>query len=123
MRWGYGYKLGIQHIILVVCVLGGLILFYLYFDNHNWPEVSGRVVATKTAQDGTRKRYYCIVQYLYVVDHASHLGEVTIGQPYRYEDAARNYLNSQTQYYVGQHLRVVYNPIQPESSSLTRAWF
>ncbi|CAN5554992.1 hypothetical protein BH10CYA1_BH10CYA1_25460 [soil metagenome] len=110
-------------ISIVVVTIWGVIK---YFNKQNWTSLNGKVVETNVCQftsrgrGGTGTTFRVKVKYIYVLNHLSYIKEELIGSHFRDQDAAASL---QKQYWKGQHLRVLYNPEDPNQSSLNRTWF
>ncbi|MBA3995429.1 MAG: hypothetical protein C0469_18075 [Cyanobacteria bacterium DS2.3.42] len=113
-------------------LLVGLLIFGGYhiftaFSSHNWPEVTGKVTGYDIQESyryrgrrsyGSSREYTPVVQYIYLVDHVSHEGSVSLRTFSSYNEAI-NFAGGS--YPKGMHLQVLYNPKMPNFSTLTRS--
>lgn len=113
-------------------LLLGLFIFCGYhiftaFSSHNWPEVTGKVIGYDIQESyryrgrhsySSSREYTPVVQYIYLVDHVSHEGRMSLRTFSSYDEAI-NYAGGS--YPKGMHLQVLYNPKMPNFSTLTRS--
>lgn len=97
---------------------------FKYFDNHDWPSVTGRITETgilrfTSRRGGTGTSYQAHVKYIFLVNHVSYVRDETVGGTFYDETAAQTFL--QKQYWKGQHLRVMYRAENPQDSSLNHS--
>ncbi len=116
----------IQGLLLVALLVFGAYKVFCAFDTHNWPEVTGKVTGVNIQESysmmrrryGSRYTYTPVVNYVYLVDHVSHEGQVNL-QSFSSRTDAINYAGNM--YSKGMHIQVLYNPQHPNFSSLTRS--
>lgn len=113
--------------LLLLALLGiGVWFIYQRFDNHNWPETTGRIVENWIDEHEERDEhnhvyntYYTVgYDYVYLVEKVSYQGTGnSIMSYYRKHDAEKA---QKSDFYKGNHIRVIYNPKHPNESNLYR---
>lgn len=113
---------------LILLALVGVILWFVYqrFDNHDWPETTGRIVDTwidehldTDKHNHVYDRHYTVgYEYVYLVDKVSHMGRGN--SPFSYNNKRDAEKAQQSEFYKGNHIRVIYNPKNPNESNLYR---
>jgi hypothetical protein len=107
-------------------VLLSFLLFmgYQYLADYNsqrWPELTGKIVRTELTQESRRSgryssytEYVPVVEYLYVVNHATHVGTSRL-RGFRTQMEALNFLDG---YRKGTHVQIHVDPHNSNASAL-----